>query len=228
MKTLVIVPAFNEEDTIISTIEELKEKAPAFDYIIVNDGSTDHTSEICHDHEYHILDQPINLGLTGAFQTGMKFAFLKGYDAAIQFDADGQHRPEYISDMVECMTKTKADIVIGSRFVSQRKPFTLRMLGSRIISSLIRFTCKTKINDPTSGMRLYGKEVIEQFAKRNDLSPEPETVAYLIYRKHAVVKECQVNMRDRMGGDSYLTFSKSISYMLNACCSILFAMWFRK
>ncbi|OUP10059.1 glycosyltransferase family 2 protein [Collinsella sp. An2] len=227
MSTLVIVPAYNEEASIVTTIEELTAVAPDFDYIIVNDGSRDKTSEICHSHGFHIIDQPVNLGLTGGFQTGMKYAWRKGYDSVVQLDADGQHRPEHLADLERCQEQTGADIVIGSRFVTKAKPHTLRMLGSNLISFIIKLTCGKTIKDPTSGMRLYNRRMIEQFATRTDLAPEPDTLAFLIKKKGAKVAECQVEMRERAAGESYLTLSKSVSYMANACVSILFAMWFK-
>lgn len=126
------------------------------------------------------------------------------------------------------MSESQADIVIGSRFVTEKKPKSLRMLGSNLISTLIRITTGAKINDPTSGMRLYNRTMIEQFAIRGDLTPEPETLAFLIKRKDASVIERQVDMRDRVAGESYLTFSKSIAYMANTCSAILFSLWFRR
>ena len=228
MSTLVIIPAYNEEECIVNTVYELERIAPSFDYIVVNDGSKDATSRLCHEHGFNIIDLPVNLGLTGAFQTGMKYAKRHCYSSAIQFDADGQHMPSSIEPMLAMMHRTGADIVIGSRFVSQKKPNSLRMLGSKLISIFLRLTTGVEIKDPTSGMRLYNERAISEFASRSDLSPEPDTLAFLIRKKKFQIAECQVSMRDRMGGESYLTFSKSISYMLNACISILFAQWFRK
>lgn len=226
--TLVIIPAYNEEACIVDTVQELTRIAPQFDYVIVNDGSKDSTAELCRKNGFNLIDLPVNLGLTGAFQTGMKYAYRHGYDQAIQFDADGQHSPSFIDELVNAMNETQADIVIGSRFVTKQKPKSLRMLGSNLISALIHITTSAKINDPTSGMRLYNRTMIEQFAIRGDLTPEPETLAFLIKRKDASVIERQVNMRDRAAGESYLTFSKSIAYMANTCSAILFSLWFRR
>lgn len=200
MPTLVIIPAYNEEDSIVNTVEELKLKAPEFDYVIVNDGSLDRTSCICRDHGYNLIDLPCNLGLSGAFQTGMKYAYRNGYDHAIQFDADGQHIPSYIAEIKRTMDTTGADIVIGSRFVNKEKPRSLRMFGSNLISFLLRLTTGAIINDPTSGMRMYGAEAIKQFATRNDLTPEPDTLAFLIKHKKLKVLEQQVTMRERRQG----------------------------
>lgn len=227
-KTLVIIPAYNEEESIVSTVDELTATIPGIFYIIVNDGSSDRTAELCLEHGYRFINHPVNLGLTGAFETGMKYAARHGFDRAIQFDADGQHMPDCIGLLERKMDETGADIVIGSRFVSEKKPQSMRMIGSNLISAIIRVTTGTCINDPTSGMRLYNRRIIEEFDHRGDLSPEPDTMAFLIKRKNAKVVECQVKMRERMAGESYLTFSKSIAYMVNAFTSILFAQWFRR
>ena len=158
MKLLIIVPAYNEAESIVKVIEELQEKVPQFDYIIVNDGSKDNTAGICREHDFRMLYLSVNLGLTGAFQTGMRYACEKGYDAAIQIDADGQHDPAYIPEMVRIMEEKGADLVIGSRFVTEKKPKTLRMIGNTIIEAAIRLTTGKKLTDPTSGMRLYGEK----------------------------------------------------------------------
>lgn len=142
-----------------------------------------------------------------------------------QFDADGQNVPTYIQPMVENMEATEADIVIGSRFVSVDKPVTARIIGSRLITSIIKLACGKAINDPTSGMRLFNKSVLKDFAKRFDFGPEPDSVAFLM-RKGAKVTEVQVEMRERAGGESYLTVWKSIAYMARTCMSILFVQWF--
>lgn len=227
-RVLVIIPAYNEEESIVSTVEELISSVPGVSYIIVNDGSCDNTAALCREHSYNLIDQPINLGLTGAFETGMKYAYRNGFDAALQFDADGQHRPDAIAALIAKMEATGSDIAIGSRFVTEQKPKSLRMFGSNMISAVIRMTTGVSIADPTSGMRLYNRRMIEEFARRGDLSPEPDTLAFLIRRKRARIVECQVSMRDRTAGESYLTLSKSIDYMTNALISILFSQWFRR
>lgn len=225
MKTLAIIPAYNEEGSLEATVSELTNKAPTVDYVIVNDGSTDSTLAICKKHGYNVLDLPVNVGLTSGFQTGMKYAYEHGYDCAVQFDADGQHSPEYLGAMIEEAEKG-IDIVIGSRFVDKAKPASARMAGSALIKAFVRMTTGKTINDPTSGMRLYNRAMIERFAKESDLSPEPDTLAYLM-RQGAKVSEVQVEMRERTAGESYLSFTKSISYMARTCASILFLQWFR-
>ena len=134
---LIIIPAYNEEENIERVVNLIKEEYSQYDYVVVNDGSRDRTADICKHNGYELLDLPVNLGLAGAFQTGMKYAHLMDYDYAIQFDADGQHRPEFIGDMLSKI-KEGYDIVIGSRFVDEKKDRSLRMLGSRMISFAIR------------------------------------------------------------------------------------------
>ena len=227
MKLLIIVPAYNEAESIVKVIEERQEKVPQFDYIIVNDGSKDNTAGICREHGFRMLDLPVNLGLTGAFQTGMRYGFEKGYDAAIQIDADGQHDPAYIPEMVRIMEEKGADLVIGSRFVSEKKPKTLRMIGNTIIEAAIRLTTGKKLTDPTSGMRLYNRKLIRELAYGVNYSPEPDTVAYLL-RCGAKVEETQVTVRERSAGESYLSMGRSIRYMTLMCMNILFIQWVRK
>ena len=119
-RVLVVIPAYNEAENIERVVDELITHYPELDYLIINDGSKDQTAEICRSRGYHLLDLPVNLGLAGCFQAGMKYACLKGYQYAIQFDGDGQHRPEYIESMRQKMDEGY-DIVIGSRFVDEKK-----------------------------------------------------------------------------------------------------------
>lgn len=226
MKLLLIIPAYNEEDTIVSVVTKIISEYPEYDYVIINDGSTDHTSRRCHRNDFNIIDLPVNLGLAGAFQTGLRYAYMHDYDCAIQFDADGQHKPEYIQQMMLEMEKGK-DIVIGSRFVSEKKPFSMRMLGSYLISGAIKLTTGIKIFDPTSGMRMFDKSMIKEFAMNLNYGPEPDTISYLI-KQGAQISEIQVTMQERIAGTSYLTITKSASYMLRMLLSILVVQRFRK
>lgn len=227
MRVLIIVPAYNEEESIIRVIEELREAVPQYDYVVINDGSRDNTAEICREHGYSLVDLPANLGLTGAFQTGMRYGYEKGYDAAIQIDADGQHDPKYIPEMVRIMEEKGADIVIGSRFVTKKRPHTLRMFGNTIIEIAVRLTTGKKLTDPTSGMRLYNRKTMKEMAYGVNYSPEPDTVSYLL-RCGAKVEETQVTVRERTAGESYLSMGKSIRYMTQMCMNILFIQWVRK
>ena len=222
---LVIIPAFNEEMNITFVAENLIRNHPDLDYVIVNDGSQDRTAEICRRHAYHLLDLPVNLGLAGAFQAGMRYACERGYRYAVQFDGDGQHRAEYIVPMREKMDEGY-DIVIASRFVTEKKPHSMRMLGSRLIAGAIRLTTGQKINDPTSGMRMYNEKMIRIFAKKINYAPEPDTLS-LLMRHGAKTAEIQAVMDLRTAGVSYLTPFVAASYMVRTLISILFIQRFR-
>ena len=226
MRVLAIIPAYNEEGCLASTVNEFISTCPDIDYLIVNDGSSDQTEKICTERGFNHVTHSVNLGLTAGFQTGCQYALAHDYDALIQFDADGQHVPSFIADMVDAMERDNADIVIGSRFVDESKPFSARMIGSRLITSLIKITCGNTISDPTSGMRLFNRRLISEFASRFDFGPEPDSIAYLM-RQGAKVSEVQVHMRERQTGESYLNAWKSIAYMARTCMSILFVQWFR-
>lgn len=225
-RLLVIIPAYNEEESLEATVDELACVAPNVDYLVVNDGSKDSTERICRDLGYNHVTLPVNSGLTVGFQTGMKYALRNGYDYALQFDADGQHIPEYIDEMLETAINEAADIVIGSRFLHVKKEISARMIGSRLITVMIKLTTGKRVADPTSGMRMFSKEMIKRFAQDDSLNPEPESISLLI-KKGAKVSEVQVEMRERQAGESYLNISKSIAYMARACISILFVQWFR-
>ena len=209
-----------------STIETLQAQAPGVDYIIVNDGSKDGTAQVCRKNGYPFLDLPVNLGLAGAFQTGMKYAYRHDYDCAIQFDADGQHLPEYIQPMVEAIKEN--DIVIGSRFIQGNKEHSLRMAGSFLLEKTIKITTGQTIKDPTSGMRAFNKRMIRLMALGMNMGPEPDTVSYLIKRADAKVAEVPVQMQERMAGESYLSLNTSVKYMLRMMISIIFVQIFRK
>lgn len=223
---LIIIPAYNEEDNIENTVNLIKEKYQQYDYVVVNDGSNDNTASICRRNGYELLDLPVNLGLAGAFQTGMKYAYEQGYNYAIQFDADGQHRPEFIESMLQRI-KEGYDIVIGSRFVDERKDKSLRMLGSRMITVAIKMTTGARVADPTSGMRMFSKSMIQEFAKNLNYGPEPDTVSYLI-KNGARVSEVKAIMDERQFGESYLNMVNSIKYMMKMLISILIVQNFRK
>ena len=179
MKCLVIIPAYNEEENIVRVVENLKNNYPMYDYVVINDGSADSTAKICRKYGYELVDLPVNLGLAGAFQTGLKYAYRKGYDYAIQFDADGQHRPEFIAPMLDKIQEGY-DIVIASRFVTEKKPHSLRMLGSNLISAAMKLTTGHRVKDPTSGMRLFNKKMIAEFALNMNYGPEPDNKTYLM------------------------------------------------
>lgn len=225
MKILIIIPSYNEAQSLKRVMDHLIEICPQYDYLIVNDGSTDQTEKICEENQYHVIHHSVNQGLTRTIQTGMRYALEHDYDMALQFDADGQHLPEYIAPMISCMEETNCDIVIASRFFKTRMPVRMRTLGGKMISAAIWMTTGKYLTDPTSGMRLYKRNMIRLFTEHENLSPEPDTIAYLI-RMGANVQEVKVEMEDRKKGQSYLTPKNATKYMIRVLSSILVFQWF--
>ncbi|MEG2632965.1 MAG: glycosyltransferase family 2 protein [Oscillospiraceae bacterium] len=226
MKLLIVIPAFNEAENIERVVDNLIQNYSQHDYVVVNDGSADATAEICRRRRYNLIDLPVNLGLSYALQTGLIYAMQKGYDCAIQFDADGQHHPEYIESMLEKI-KQGYDIVIGSRFLCRKKPKSMRMVGSYLISWTMTIMAGQKICDPTSGMRMFNRALIEEFATNVNYGPEPDTISYLI-KNGARICEVQVEMSERIAGTSYLNVIGSMKYMIKMMMSIVLIQWFRK
>jgi len=226
MKVLIFIPSHNEELNIENTVHKIKTVCPDMDFIVVNDGSTDQTESVCRKNGFPVISLPVNLGLAGAFQTGIRYAFEHGYDAAVQIDGDGQHEPVYLYDMIGQMQRENADIIIGSRFVNRKKPHSMRTFGSSLISFAIKLTTKQYIGDPTSGMRLYNHRMLELFANNINYGPEPDTMAFLI-RKGYCIREMQVKMYERTAGESYLNPIRSVRYMIEMFVSILLVQFFR-
>ena len=222
---LLIIPAFNESKNIVDVVGKIVNETE-YDYIIVNDGSYDNTSQICDKNDFDYVDYPINLGLTSAFRGGIYYALRRNYKYAIQYDGDGQHDSAFISSMLRIAEETDADIVIGSRYLNKKKGSSFRVLGSRILSFCIFLTTAKRITDPTSGMRLYNRRIMEILSNRKTFGPEPDTIAHLIRNGFKVV-EAPVEMKERKSGSSYLNITNSIKYMLHMCFSILVVELFR-
>ena len=223
MKRLIIIPAYNEEANIERTVNHIQKYAPEFDYIVINDCSSDRTGQICDANHFPVIHLPVNLGIGGAVQTGYLYGVYNGYDEAVQIDGDGQHDPAYLLKMAEYMEKSKADMVIGSRFI-EKKGFQssgIRRIGIRYFTFLIRLLTGKKITDPTSGLRMVNREVMCLFADNYPKDyPEPEsTVAAL--RKGLKVEEIPVVMRERSGGESSISPRKSIYYMIKVPLAII-------
>ena len=224
---LIMIPAYNEAENIERVVDNLIKSFPQYDYVIINDGSSDDTRKICARNGYNMLDLPVNTGLSGAIKSGMRYANFYGYDYVVQLDGDGQHDPRYIADMLLEMENQHCDIVIGSRFKYMRKPLTARMLGSILITAAIRITTGKHIGDVTSGMRLFNKKMIKQFGYDMHYSPEPDTLAYLL-NSGVQIREVQVEMHQRVAGTSYLNLWNSAWYMMKMMFSILLFQWVRK
>ena len=226
LKTLVVIPAYNEALNIKKTVIDLKNNAPDVDYVVVNDGSKDNTLEVLEQNNFNYIDSICNLGLFGAVQTGFKLAMKEKYDVVIQFDGDGQHSAKYIDLLVKEIENGNS-IVIGSRFVDEKKPFTARMIGSRLIAGAIKLITGKTIKDPTRGFRAYDKACIRDYATEMNNPPEPDTLVYML-RKNRKIKEVQVQMSEREFGESYLDLVNTIKYMSRMMVSIFLIQPFRK
>lgn len=225
MKVLVIIPAFNEEGNLERTIQDIQKNAPEFDYVIINDCSTDQTLEICRRHGYSYLNLPINLGIGGAVQTGYRYALYHGYDIAVQFDGDGQHNAKYLKTMSKLLTETDSDMVIGSRFIDKEgfQSSSLRRFGIKYFTFLIRLLTGKKITDPTSGMRMINRNLMSKFTEDYPVDyPEPESVVTVLSEKFKVI-ETPVVMMQREEGVSSISMGKSLYYMVKVSCAILIA-----
>lgn len=227
MKHLIIIPAYNESECIEQTVMDIIKKAPDFDYIVINDCSTDNTSEICHRNHFHIIDLPSNLGIGGAVQTGYLYAARNGYDIAVQVDGDGLHDPVFLNDMAQILEREDCDMVIGSRFLEKHgfQSSGIRRVGIRYFTYLIKALTGRVITDPTSGLRMVNRRTLELFAKNYPKDyPEPESVVAVL-RNGGKVKEIPVIMRERSGGVSSISPIKSIYYMVKVSLAILVEMF---
>ena len=179
MKKLIIIPAYNESANIEKTVASIKKDAKGFDYVIINDCSVDNTRKICEDNGFNIVNLPINLGIGGAVQTGYRYAYEHGYDVAVQVDGDGQHDPEFLDTMAVYLIDHNLDMVIGSRFIEKKgfqSSYTRRM-GIRFFTGLIKLMTRKTITDPTSGLRMIGRNAMGLFAYDYPRDyPEPESV----------------------------------------------------
>jgi len=223
MKKLIIIPAYNESESIERTVRDIQEHAKDFDYIVINDCSTDRTLEICREQGIPVISLPINMGIGGAVQTGYLYAYRNGYDMAVQVDGDGQHDPAFLTQMADYLEEHQLDMVIGSRFIEKEgfQSSVIRRVGIRYFSGLIRILTGQTITDPTSGLRMVGRDVIKLFSERypNDY-PEPESVTAIL-RRGKRVEEIPVVMRERSGGISSISMQKSVYYMVKVSLAIL-------
>ena len=223
IRVLVIIPAYNEQECIVDAVNSVK--AAGYDYIVVNDGSSDATLEVCKMNDIRVLNLPQNLGIGGAVQAGHLFAREFGYDVDIQFDGDGQHDSSYLDALVE-QIQAGADLVIGSRYLADSNGFKstlLRRIGQIWLSGCLRVFSGISISDPTSGFRACSKRAIQLFADDYPIDyPEPESIAVAV-RRGCIVREVPVTMHERQGGVSSIDALGSIYYMVKVTLAILIA-----
>ncbi|MBI5233779.1 MAG: glycosyltransferase family 2 protein [Deltaproteobacteria bacterium] len=222
-KILVIIPAFNEEETIGAVISSVRDAVPSANIVVVNDGSGDNTEHVARTHGIKVLNHPFNLGIGASMQTGYKYALANNYEIAVQVDADRQHPVDRIKNLLDPILKNEADVVVGSRFMGQGdyRPSLARGAGIAFFSRLVSILIKEKMTDTTSGFRAVGPSVIDFFSRNYpDDYPEVESLV-LLHKKGFRIKEIPVNMSERAGGRSSITPLKSFYYMIKVFLAIL-------
>lgn len=221
LRVLIIIPAYNEESSIVKVAKKIEEAG--YDYIVINDGSKDQTLNVCINNSINVLDLPRNLGIGGAVQAGHKYALRNNYDIDIQVDGDGQHDIAFIPELIKKI-ESGADLVIGSRFLTPTNGFQstfIRRIGIRWLSNLIRFLYKKVITDPTSGFRACGRKTLKLFSKTYPIDyPEPESIAEALNNK-LKVEETSVSMNERTGGVSSIKKLSGIYYMIKVSLAII-------
>lgn len=222
-KVLLIIPAYNEEKNIERVVDNIIQNYPQYDYIVINDGSSDATRDVCKARGYQFLNLSINLGIGGAVQTGYKYAKDKGYEIAVQIDGDGQHDIAYLEKMLPALENGEADVVIGSRFIEKEgfQSSATRRMGIKILSFLIFICTGRRIKDVTSGFRAVNKKFIDIYARYYPTDyPEPEAIVAAVMNK-GIIKEQPVIMREREQGESSIGLVKSVYYMIKVSLAIL-------
>jgi len=222
MKVLIIIPAYNEETSLPGVLRDLREQMPSADILVVNDGSRDGTARVAREHGVAKLSLPFNLGIGAAMQAGYLYALRRGYDAAVQFDGDGQHVAMEIGKLLAPIRSGSADLVVGSRFLEPggyRVPF-MRRLGIRIFAVILTRILNTRVTDTTSGFRAAGRNALEFFARAYPEDyPEVESLV-LLHKLNRRIVEVPVTMRDRTGGTSSITFWRSAYYMVKVMLAV--------
>lgn len=221
LKALVIVPAYNESENIRKVVASLVKAG--YDYVVVNDGSSDNTAEICRSEGFNFLDLKENLGIGGAIQAGHRYALANGYDVDIQFDGDGQHDVNCIPALLR-LIEGGADLAVGSRFLEPGEGFKstfMRRVGIKWLSGVIRLVSGLRVTDPTSGFRATGCRALASFCKDYPADyPEPESIV-AAKKKGMVVAETQVTMHERQGGQSSIGTISSVYYMVKVTFAIV-------
>ncbi len=225
---LVIIPAFNERQSVGKLVQRLRRALPKFDVLVIDDGSTDDTLRRV-PAETAVVSLPFNLGIGGAMQTGYRYAALHGYDIAVQVDGDGQHRPGQVRALVNHLIETQSDLVVGSRFLGpsglgRYKQSITRMIGIRWLDTLIRLLSGLAITDCTSGFRVANRRVIRAFAHwYPEDYPEPEVIL-LLHRSGFKISEFGVRMRQRRAGMTSIPLYRGLFYVLKVTTALVLDM----
>lgn len=228
IKILAIIPAYNEEKSIANVIKNINsilcEDNINIIPLVINDSSKDKTSEIASQLNCKLINLPVNLGIGGAVQTGFKYAFINGYDYAVQVDGDGQHPAERIIDLLK-IAQEGYDVVIGSRFIDNKgyRSTFIRRIGIKYFKYIIKAICGFTITDSTSGFRMFNRKALKIVAD-NYPDDYPEPVSLVLFKNYSLkIKEFPVIMNERKGGESSIKTFDSIYYMIKVSLAILFS-----
>lgn len=222
-RILLIIPAYNEAENIEKLIDRLTEEYPQYDYLIVNDCSTDSTEQIIKTRGYNYISLPVNLGIGGAVQSGYIYADANDYDIAVQLDGDGQHDPAYIEKLLQPIIDGEADFTVGSRFIEKEgfQTSPLRRLGINIIRLVIKLCCGVNATDTTSGFRASNREVTRYFSRNYAQDyPEPEAIVAATLNNFRF-KDVAVVMKEREAGVSSINAGRSVYYMIKVCLALI-------
>ena len=231
MSLLVVIPAFNEEDSIGNVIQDIRIHIPSASILVVDDGSKDNTVKVAESTKVNVLSLPFNVGVGGALRAGFLYAHRNSFTQVLQIDADGQHKAEHAKILLE--SGDGFDIVIGSRFAESKNGYNasiLRRLAIRLLSVAISKICKTKLTDVTSGFRLSSSSAIELFMKDYPVEYLGDTVESLViaHKSGLSIKEVPVQMSKREFGSPSQNVLKSSWYLLRAFLVIILSLIHRK
>jgi glycosyltransferase involved in cell wall biosynthesis len=225
---LIVIPAWNEQATIADVIAEVRREVPDADVLVVNDGSTDRTVDIAREAGATVLDLPLNLGVGGAMRAGYKYAFRRGYARTVQLDADGQHAPAAVADLMATMDAEQADIVIGARFagVGEYRVRGPRRWSMKLLSTVLSRVAGTRLTDTTSGFKACGADAIRLFAADYPAEYLGDTIESLVIASRAglVIRQTGVEMRARAGGKPSHSPVKAGIFLIRAVLALLVAL----
>lgn len=223
MRYLIIIPAFNEEDTIEKVIKETKEYLQFADVLVVNDGSKDRTSKIAYDNGVMVITHPYNLGYGAAIQTGFRYAKQKEYDMVIIMDADGQHVPSAALNLIKTMQMEEADVVIGSRFLfGGYRVGLIKKIGIWLYSLIAKRYTGIPITDPTSGFQLLNRAAFSYLAEGDNypLDYPDVNIIMMLHKKQFKIVESPVEMRQK-NGKSMHSGLKPLVYIIKMFLAII-------
>ena len=223
-RKLVVIPAYNESESVVAVIDAVRSAMDeSWDIVVIDDGSDDGTGARAAEAGARIVRTPYNLGIGGAVQTGFIYARDRGYDQMVQIDGDGQHEPAAVELLQNSMTESGADMICGSRFLSENYSYPApisRRTGIHIFAFLLSTLLRQRITDPTSGFRLYNRRAIELFASDYPHDYPEVEVVMMLHQHRLKMKEIPVQMNLREEGVSSISMTKSAYYMVKVLLAL--------